>query len=211
MKFDRRPWACLILLFSSGVYAAETCSYHSYRWNTKTRQAEDLVNISKPYSELKPEEIDSASGCSVCIEDQQLIKIGEMPPVYVCKILADEFTWILTSAIAEGLPIRQLDAYRVGRTRGDVDAEGRRSQFSNHSFGIAIDINSASNGLYENCNEYGEQCVLRRGGEWKPDVNPESISADSLLVELMKESGFKWGGEIAGQQKDFMHFSVSGY
>ncbi len=25
------------------------------------------------------------------------------------------------------------------------------------------------------------------------------------------QAGFKWGGEIAGKQKDFMHFSLTGY
>jgi hypothetical protein len=202
---------CVSLLISPYIEAADTCTYNSYRWNTLTRQAEDLKTISKAYTELSIDEIDPQTGCSVCIEDQRTIKIGNLEPVRVCKIIANQINWVLNTAIAEGFPIRQLRGYRVGRTRGDVDAHGKRMGFSNHAFGIAIDVNAESNGLYENCMEFGEQCVLRRGGKWQPDENPQSISRQSLLVRLMKDSGLKWGGEIFGKQKDFMHFSPSGY
>ena len=30
-------------------------------------------------------------------------------------------------------------------------------------------------------------------------------------IQYLKDIGFKWGGEILGKQKDFMHFSPSGY
>ena len=36
-------------------------------------------------------------------------------------------------------------------------------------------------------------------------------TASMIALELFKEAGFRWGGEIEGQQKDFMHFSPSGY
>ena len=96
-------------------------------------------------------------------------------------------------------------------TPGDVDHEEKRTQFSNHSFGIAVDINPDSNGLYQNCIEFSQQCVLRRGGDWQPGQNSRSIAADSQLVKALKSAGFKWGGEILGRQKDFMHFSPDGY
>jgi len=176
-----------------------------------TKKAEDIALIRKPYAELMPEEIDAQTGCSVCSEDQRWIQFAEFEPIRLCKIIAHEVGSILNRAVAQGLKITELKGYRVGRTRGEVDAHGKRTGFSNHSFGIAIDINPASNGLYENCLEFGDQCVLRRGGEWRPGRNPQSIQGQGLLVRLMKEAGFKWGGEIPGWQKDFMHFSVSGY
>jgi hypothetical protein len=86
-----------------------------------------------------------------------------------------------------------------------------RTRFSNHSFGIAIDVNSASNGLYTNCISFGAQCRLHRGGPWRPASDTASIAADSRLVRRMRAAGFRWGGEIRGRQKDFMHFSPSGY
>jgi len=191
--------------------AADICHYQSYRWNTITQQAEDFESVTKPYTDLEPGEFDAKTGCSVCIEDQRLITIANLKPVRICKQFSGQIEWILSRAIADGFQLKQFRGYRVGRTRGVVDAAGKRTEFSNHSYGIAIDINSASNGLYENCIEFSGQCVLRRGGEWRPGENLQSIRTDSLLVGLMKDSGFKWGGEIAGRQKDFMHFSVSGY
>ncbi len=84
-------------------------------------------------------------------------------------------------------------------------------EFSNHSYGIAIDINTDHNGLYGNCVEFGPQCQLIRGSLWRPGVDPYSLQLNGLVVKKLKEIGFKWGGEIKGKQKDFMHFSLSGY
>ena len=208
-KFDLLLFVSLLI--SPIIKAEDTCTYDTYRWNTLTRQAEDQEAISKPYTALSIDEIDPETGCSVCIEDQRVIKIGNLEPVRVCKIIANQISWVLNTAIAEGFSVRQLRGYRVGRTRGDVDTHGKRTGFSNHAFGIAIDVNAESNGLYENCIEFGKQCLLRRGGKWQPDKNPQSIGKQSSLVRLMKDSGLKWGGEILGKQKDFMHFSPSGY
>ncbi len=201
----------LCLTLPAITSAEDTCHYDSYRWNTVTQKAEDFRTVAKPYADLEPSEVDIDTGCSVCIEDQRLINIDGLKPIRVCKQVAGQVEWILNTVVAKGFPIKQLRGYRAGRTRGEADAAGKRTEFSNHSFGIAIDVNPASNGLYENCVEFGKECILRRGGEWRPNVNPQSIQVNSLLVNLMKESGFKWGGKIAGRQKDFMHFSVTGY
>lgn len=205
---------CAILLICnclSLAYASEFCSYQSYRWNTQTKQAEDIQSIKKSYSLLDADEVDAKTGCSVCAEDQRWIKVGTLDPVKVCKVFAGQLEATLNQAIDKGFPISTLVGYRVGRTRGDVDPEGKRTRFSNHSFGIAVDVNASSNGLYENCLKFGQQCVLRRGGKWQPEINRESISVDSFLVNAMRNSGFKWGGLINGNQKDFMHFSPEGY
>jgi hypothetical protein len=95
-------------------------------------------------------------------------------------------------------------------TKGPVDSAGNRTRFSYHSYGIALDINEDHNGLYENCVRFGPRCRLRRGGQWDPR-QPLSLTQDHPLVRALKRMGFKWGGEIAGKQKDFMHFSPYGY
>ena len=111
----------------------------------------------------------------------------------------------------QGEKINSVVGYRVGRTRGGVDAQGNRTGFSNHSYGVAIDINTEHNGLYINCVEFGPQCQLSRGGSWRPLQDPYSLLKDGQIVKMFKRTGFKWGGEIKGQQKDFMHFSLTGY
>jgi len=206
-------WAAALILIGIvfPVMAEKTCSYSSYRWNTNSKQAEDRETISKSYDNLSNEERDTPTGCTVCEEDQRWIRVGQLEPVRMCRVVAERVESILNHVLASGFEINQLVAYRVGMTRGDTDGEGKRTQFSNHSFGIAIDVNPASNGLYQGCIEFSDRCILRRGGEWRPGKNPHSINADGELVTAMKSAGFKWGGEIAGRQKDFMHFSPSGY
>jgi hypothetical protein len=109
-----------------------------------------------------------------------------------------------------GERIFSVVGYRVGMTRGNFDALGNRTRFSNHSFGIAIDINEQQNGLYDRCITFGPACRLRRGGNWIPGQEG-SLTPESPVVKAMKRIGMKWGGEIEGHQKDFMHFSPSGY
>ncbi|MBN2694927.1 M15 family metallopeptidase, partial [bacterium] len=75
---------------------------------------------------------------------------------------------------------------------------------------VAIDINPENNGLYNNCIVFNKKCKLIQGGVYNPE-NIESITKDSIIYKAMIDIGFKWGGEIKGKQKDFMHFSPDGY
>ncbi len=64
--------------------------------------------------------------------------------------------------------------------------------------------------MYDNCVQLGPECRLLRGGEWRPGM-PGTLEKDGEIVNMLKSAGFRWGGEIAGRQKDFMHFSLTGY
>jgi len=86
----------------------------------------------------------------------------------------------------------------------------RRTQYSYHSFGVAIDINAEQNGLYGNCVTFSDACQLRRGGPWRPG-RPGTITLGDPIYDGLTDIGLRWGGEIAGRQKDFMHFSLTGY
>lgn len=166
--------------------------------------------VRHAYGELIREEIDPVTGCTVCTEDQETIAISPLPTFSVCAKLAPRVRSAVEYLIANGQPIRSVTGYRVIKSRGPVDASGNRTEFSNHSFGTAIDINPEQNGLYDNCIDFGPQCLLIRGGEWRPGT-PGTIEKNSDIVVRFKQAGFKWGGEIAGKQKDFMHFSLTGY
>ena len=82
---------------------------------------------------------------------------------------------------------------------------------SNHSFGVAFDLNEEQNGLYNDCPRWGPSCVLAKGGAYRPGADPLSLTESSPATRRMKEAGFDWGGLLPGRQKDFMHFSPSGY
>ncbi len=202
--------ALLLLTLHVPPTDADTCSYSTYRWNVHQKKGVEFREVQHPYSELQAFEIDQATGCTVCREDQVAIHIGDLPAVLVCRRFARNIELALNDLLERGAPIRSVVAYRVGMTRGKVDEFGNRTRFSNHSFGIAIDINEQHNGLYGRCLTFGPHCRLRRGGEWNP-ANPASLTRDSLIVQTLQAMGFSWGGEIKGNQKDFMHFSPTGY
>jgi hypothetical protein len=189
----------------------ERFTYETYKWNAFTTKDGRSHLVVKPYRRIGVEERDETTGCTVCREDLVEVRLEGVAPFRMCRKLAAKAEQTLQHLKARGVPIRTVVGYRVGMTRGEPDAQGDRTRFSNHSFGIALDINEAHNGLYEFCSKIGPECRLRKGGRWNPDVDPHSMAKNHPVVLAMKQAGFRWGGEIAGNQKDFMHFSPSGY
>jgi hypothetical protein len=179
-------------------------------WNVNLKSSVGLKTVRHPYSELVPDEVDPVTGCTVCSEDQELINMPPLPPFPVCYKLAPRVRSVLTESMKNGEPVTSVFGYRVIKSRGPLDGNGNRTGFSNHSFGTAIDINPEQNGLYDNCIDFGPQCRLLRGGVWRRGT-PGTLDKNSDIVLLFKQAGFQWGGEIAGKQKDFMHFSLTGY
>ena len=159
---------------------------------------------------LSPDLIHPDYPCSVCKEDQIEIRLDDVAPFKVCHILADDIEAVLRDAQYNGFEINEVTGYRVGRSKGPLDARGRRTQYSYYSFGVAIDVNAQQNGLYGNCVKFSGACQLRRGGPWHP-ARPGTITPGDPIYDGLTDIGLRWGGEIAGRQKDFMHFSPSGY
>jgi hypothetical protein len=191
------------------LHAAATCTYSTWAWDTRTKQSVNRQRVTKPYYQVTAEERAPQTNCTVCEEDQEAMQIEGYPLIYICKDHAEGVRRALNTIRASGFPIRSLEGYRVGRSKGPVDANGLRTQFSNHSFGTAIDINAETNGLYTECFEFGPQCQLLRGGPWRPG-QPGTVTQDSVVYRAFRQTGWKWGGELAGRQKDFMHFSLRG-
>src|SRR5262245_47556738 len=134
--------AILVLMcgYSAVSLAEETCHYTSYQWNTVARKAINHRSVIKSRSELLDTEIDLQSGCSVCEEDQIEIRLPQLNPFKVCRKLAAKIVATLQTLQQRKAPLFDVVAYRVGMTRGAIDKEGNRTQFSNHSFGTALDI-----------------------------------------------------------------------
>ena len=214
MKALRGAVTVLVLILSfTGArecFGGGTCTYTTYTWNTRLGRAVDYRTVVKPRSELTDEEVHRETGCTVCEEDMVWISVEGVEPVQVCSALAPALEAALVTAAEAGEHILNLVGRRVGRTKGPADEDGNRTKFSFHSYGIALDVNPDRNGLYTDCYTFGPQCRLLKGGRWRED-QPGSITDDSVLVLEMKARGFGWGGEIQGRQKDFMHFSPSGY
>ncbi len=214
----RRVTGIVLLLVSVGASPGTTalaaepqyCSYQTYTWNVRLRKVVAQERVHKPYAALSPAERGEFAGCSVCEQDQQVLQLPGLAPVRVCRRLAPALQRQLQELIAAGAPLWAIRGYRVGRTRGPADAQGNRTQFSNHAYGIAIDINPEQNGLYDHCLAFGPHCRLLRGGPWRAGQRG-SLSAEGEIVRALRAIGLQWGGQIEGRQKDFMHFSPTGY
>lgn len=199
-----------ITFYCSTAFGSDLqCTYSTYKWNVHARKAVEKRKIVKPISELTAAEIDIQTGCTVCEEDQVTLTFAGLSPFKVCKLIAPTVREIITSLQNKHAPLLDIVGYRVGMSRGEIDGEGNRTGFSNHSYGVALDINTNQNGLYENCISFNSSCRLLKGGPWNSNEK-FSLTNESVIVREFKRNKFKWGGEIFGQQKDFMHFSPSG-
>jgi D-alanyl-D-alanine carboxypeptidase len=82
----------------------------------------------------------------------------------------------------------------------------RSGHWSNHAYGLAIDLNPREN-PYVGCGmtydpstrRYMDRSLLRRGM-----VTPAVVAAFRLI-------GWGWGGSWTGDTKDYMHFSFNGH
>jgi len=192
------------------VLPPAACTYEVFNWNIHRKGAVNQRRVSHPYAALSAEEKDAGTGCTVCLEDQEELRVGNLPPFLACRKVAPGLKAALEKLIASGEAVSEIVAYRPGKTKNPLDARGNRTGFSNHAYGAAVDINRSKNGLYDKCPKFGPGCRLIQGGPWRPG-SPGTLSKDSVIVRTLREAGFKWGGEIDGNQKDFMHFSPSGY
>jgi len=204
----------LILIVGSGVALCAVepeplCTYKTWAWNTRTKRSIDHRQVQKNRASLTSTEKDPHSSCTVCEEDQVSVVVEDLPPVQVCRDYAEAVRKTLETIKASGFPITSLTGYRPGLTKGPVDRHGVRTQFSNHSFGTAVDVNAEINGLYTNCYQWGPSCRLLRGGPWRAG-RPGTVTRESPPFKAFTSAGWKWGGELEGRQKDFMHFSLSG-
>jgi hypothetical protein len=210
--------SCILLLFvlhALLVSAGErlvplTCTYEVLTWNVDQKRSVETKTIRHPYRDLSREEVDPLTGCTVCSEDQTRIDVSPFPVFSVCHRIAPRIHAVFEELKRKNAPIFTIIGYHVIKSRGKIDNMGNRTGFSNHSFGTAIDINSEQNGLYDRCIQFGPACRLMRGGERRIGI-PGTLELHDDIVPTLKRASFRWGGEIEGNQKDFMHFSITGY
>jgi len=185
------------------------CHYIYTVWNVKAKRSLARRSVAKPYSQLTEDE-KGPFGCTPCEEDQTEVMLSDGLRFKACREVAAQVREALENSLSEGQRIVSIVGYRPQMSKGPVDKHGDRTQLSNHSFGAAVDLNEEYNGLYNNCTAWGRICVLAKGGPYRPE-HELSLKESSPAVKHMKKAGFEWGGKIKGRQKDFMHFSPTGY
>ncbi len=196
----------------------DVCTYRTYAWDVKLRRGIGHRLVTKPRSELGADERDpNDDRCTVCREDQALVEIPGVKPFRVCRHYQAQLTEALKTAQAKGFRLETVVGYRVGRTRGRV-VKNRRTVFSNHSYGTAVDINSKQNGMYRRCKLKSpalgakdvDRCKLGMGGAWDPKRRPKRTIVRGGPLHAAFAPFWKWGGDLPGRLKDFMHFSLTG-
>ncbi len=199
-----------ILFLATSLVQAQPkfCSYSFSVWNARERRSEGPYRVTKLYTELETYER-GPRGCSICDEDQVPVRLSNGVTFKVCGALVEAFRSGLEASILAGEVIESVTGHRPSKSRGKLDGQGRRTEFSNHAYGAAVDVNEAHNGLYDFCLSWSPSCQLIKGGRYAPG-RPRSFTSGSPLVRALRDRGLRWGGEIAGKQKDFMHFSPDG-
>lgn len=200
----------LIFLLSTEWTQAFDCHYDFTIWNTRTRTSLGPFKVENWQKDLLPFE-KGPQGCTLCLEDQVTVGLSNGLSFTICKKVRHTFLTALENALKKKVALVSVLGYRPSKSKGSADANGLRTEFSQHAYGVAVDVNEEHNGLYVNCPVWSETCTLTKGGPYRPYADPASLTQDSVLVQELLKSGIKWGGEIRGGQKDFMHFSPDGY
>jgi hypothetical protein len=141
----------IIVIYTSPAWTEQpkTCTYSTYKWNVRQRKAVEYKQIHHSYKNLAPYEIHKDTGYTVCEEDQVEIAITGINRFKVCKRFAGKIEKSLRKLRLQNQLITAVVGYRMGMTKGNIDNQANRTEFSYHSFGIAIDINPEKNGLYD--------------------------------------------------------------
>lgn len=111
----------------------------------------------------------------------------------VHKKLASEITSVFEDMVAAGFRVKSSDTYAYNWR---IVTGG--SSLSQHSFGVAIDINSADNPYYSNTSNISV---------YNPS-DTRSFHINDQIVQIWYDHGFYWGG-CFGSNIDIMHFSYT--
>jgi len=196
------------LLALAVAQADDRCTYTATVWNTIARRTTRTLSVDKPRSELTPAET-GPSGCTPCEQDQVSVRLDATLELTLCRHVLPAVMPAIAEALRAGARIESVLGYRPSISKGVANAAGERTELSLHAFGAALDVNTEHNGLYGQCIAWSPGCVLMKGGPWDPS-HPLSLHPEHPLVQAMAKVGWGWGGELEGNQKDFMHFSPTG-
>ncbi|MGZ4147318.1 MAG: M15 family metallopeptidase, partial [Actinomycetota bacterium] len=170
-------------------------------------------------------------GCPVPLSDLRLIAVSywgfdakpHIGPLVVNTIAANEIVWVFHQLFEHHFPIHNIKLAREFHpaqenhdTPGDptaafncrpvVTPTGAKGVFSQHSYGLAVDINPIENPFVENGyvrNKYSRPYRDRSRSA------PGMIHDGDFVVRSFEAIGWGWGGHWHSGQ-DYMHFSATG-
>lgn len=181
-----------------GLSEGDRAAYHYdakyYKWDSRTE--EYIGKVQEQYSRIYTNPTAAAAAAEMVWVDIPVWrlrngqKVADTTRVQVLSSIADEVKEIFTEIYngPEQFPINSIGGY-AWRSNG---------LGSNHSAGLAIDINPDQNP------QVREDGTVLVGNKWEPGVNPYSIGRDSDVVKAFGKHGWGWGA--AFNTKDYMHF-----
>jgi len=170
-------------------------------------------------------------GCPVPLSDLALLRFnywgfdGEVKrgPMVVNRSVASDILGVFETLFEARFPIRHVALAKRFRPNADPDsrgsvtasfncrpvvtADGPGDTYSQHAYGLAVDVNSLQN-PYVRADGY----VRNRFAQPYVDRSQDllgMIHADDIVVRAFAAIGWTWGGTWSGD-KDYMHFSLSG-
>ena len=173
-------------------------------------------------------------GCPVPIADLRLLRFNywstggeiERGPMVVNASVAEDVLWVFRRLFEARFPIQRVGLAREfhesrlethPNTRRSVTASfncrpvvtpaGAGDEFSQHAYGLAVDVNPLQNPFVRADgwvrNRFARPYVDRAG-----DL-PGMIHEGDVVVRSFAAIGWSWGGRWSGD-KDYMHFSATG-
>jgi D-alanyl-D-alanine carboxypeptidase len=173
-------------------------------------------------------------GCPVPLEDLRVLRFnywgfdGEVDrgPLVVNAAVAEDVLWMFRQLYDAGFPMKRVGLARAfHERRWEEQPDSRRSvtasfncrvvitpagpgsTFSQHSYGLAIDVNPLQNPFVRSDgwvrNRFAAAYVDR-----SRDL-PGMIHEGDVVVRSFAAIGWTWGGHWSGD-RDYMHFSPSG-
>lgn len=173
-------------------------------------------------------------GCPVPLEDLRLLRFNyhgfgggiRRGPMVVHEDVAEDVLWVFRQLFDAEFPIKRVDLTRefvpsrfepVITSKRSVTASfncrpvitplGPSDDYSQHSYGMAIDINPVQN-PYVTADGFVRNTVARRYVDRSKRLTG-MIHAGDVVVSSFSRIGWEWGGTWSGG-KDYMHFSTSG-
>jgi hypothetical protein len=163
------------------------------------------------------------AGCPVPTEDLRQLTLTywtfkeqrETGTLIVNKTVAEEVTKIFHDLFNHGFLIEKMTPVEDYNGSDDAsmaanntsafncrDVTGQPRKFSNHSWGLAIDINPLTNPYVK-----GDKVLPPEGARYldRTKAFPGSILANGFIVKRFTEAGWTWGGSWS-DRKDFQHF-----
>jgi D-alanyl-D-alanine carboxypeptidase-like protein len=173
-------------------------------------------------------------GCPVPLSDLSLLRFnywgmdGEIKrgPLVVNASVADDVLWVFHQLFDAHYPFKRVGlARRFRESRYDENLDSRRSvtasfncrvvitpagpqdTFSQHAYGLAIDVNPMQN-PFVGADGSVHDPLARPYADRSLD-EPGMIHEGDEVVRAFASIGWSWGGDWSGD-KDYMHFSQSG-